>query len=155
MKIFRIAQTQQFIRGENAETLTEATGEAGTGYYFSPISNVKMADYYTNDSKHVWIATALPNCNIVDLTNTEHINGIIAEIRKNIERMQQSFQHYIVPKINKGNYQRFPYAVEQYVNQLGNVDAYLINHEHLGTDLPSGKQLVIRNLGAFELEQVK
>ncbi|MFA7219249.1 MAG: hypothetical protein WC119_01935 [Synergistaceae bacterium] len=156
MKIYRISQKmQQFIRGENAETLTKATGEAGTGYYFSPINNSGMSEYYTNDAKHVWIATSLPSCNIVDLTSSEHINGIIRTIRENADRMKESFEHYIVPKVNKSNYQRFPYSVEEYVRLLGDVDAYLINHEHSEANLPSGKQLVIINLSEFDLNQVR
>ncbi len=155
MKIYRIASTSQFIRGENAEQLTQATGEAGTGYYFSPITNRKMVEYYTNDSEHVWIATPLSSCNIVDLTSTEHINGIILLIQENCNRMKKDFEYYKVPKINKSNYQRFPYAIEQYVGQLGNVDAYLINHEYGEANLPKGKQLVVLNLDAFDLEQVK
>ena len=154
MKIYKIAANMQFIRGENAETLTQATGEAGTGYYFSPISNTKMVDYYTRDSKHVWLANAKVNCNIVDLTSNEHIEGIIEMIKLNTERMKNDYEHYIVPKVNSGNYQRFPYAVEQYVDErLGNIDAYLIRHN--AVSIPSGKQLVILNLDAFELEQMK
>lgn len=150
-----MASNNQFIRGENSDNLTQATGEAGTGYYFSPITNRKMVEYYTNDAEHVWIATSSSSCNIVDLTSTEHINGIISLIQENCNRMKKDFEYYEVPEVNKSNYQRFPYAIEQYVGQLSNIDAYLINHECEEANLPSGKQLVILNLEAFYLEQVK
>ena len=144
----------QFIRGENSETLTQATGEAGTGYYFSPMNNRAMGEYYTRDAKHVWVAKPKSDCNIADLTSNDHIKGIIAVIKENAERMKRDYKGYIVPKVNKNSYQRFPYAVEQYVNEnLANVDAYLINHN--GDGVPSGKQLVIRNLDAFILEQLR
>jgi len=154
MKIYKISTNIQFIRGENAETLTQATGEAGIGYYFSPITNIKMAEYYTKDSKHVWLASSKDNCNIIDLTFNEHIEGIISMIKENTERMKRDYEHYIVPNVNRSNYQRFPYSVEQYINEkFSNVDAYLISHNAVG--IPSGKQLVIRNLEAFELEQIR
>lgn len=154
MKIYKIASNMQFIRGEDAEVLTKATGEAGTGYYFSPISNIKMVEYYTRNSKHVWLANPKSDCNIVDLTSDMHIEGIIKIVKKNSERMKKDYQYYKMPEINKGNYQRFPYAVEQYINDnLTGVDAYLIGHRGVG--IPSGKQLVIKNLDAFNLEELR
>lgn len=155
MKIYKIATTIFFIRGENSDALTKATGEAGWGYYFSPVNNKNMVDYYTKDAKHVWIAYPKSNCKIEDLTSQKHIKGIVDLARKNSLRLKEQMgDTYVVPKINKDNYQRNPYAIEEYVKTfLPDADAYLILHS--GHNIPSGKQLVITNLDAFNLEQTK
>jgi hypothetical protein len=152
MKIY--AKKQCYVRGENAEELTKATGESGDGYYFSPESNHGMVEYYCQNSKHVWIACPKNGCQIADLTSTEHVYKIIELANKNVQRLQKEMAGYIAPKINIGNIQRFPYAIEEYIREnLQNIDAYLTNHKADGTNLPSGKQLIILNLDAFSLEQ--
>lgn len=154
MKIYKIAIISNvFIRGENAESLTKATGEAGWGYYFSPLQYKEMIKYYTESSKHVWEARPKPECNIEDLTTPEHIKGIIDVANKNSSRLKEQMRYYVEPKFNKGNYQRNPYAIEEYVKlKFPNVDAYLVLHK--GTNAPTGKQLVILNLDAFDLKQI-
>lgn len=153
MKIYRIGATNAFIRGENSESLTKATGEAGWGYYFSPVTNLGMSEYYTKDSRHVWMAYPKSGCHIEDLTSEYHINGIIEVIKKNVSKLKKEMKYYVVPEVNRSNYQRFPYSVEDYIKTIPNTDAYLIKHS--GPGIPSGKQLIIVNLDAFDLEQIR
>ena len=151
---YKTASNVAFIRGENAESLTKATGEAGFGYYFSPVRNREMVDYYTSDSKHVWMAYPKSECKIADLTQPLHLKGIIDLAVRNREQLKKEMPGYIDRGVNRANYQRNPYTIEEYIRKnLPNIDAYLIAHR--GSGIPTGKQLVIVNLDAFDLEQIK
>jgi len=60
-------------------------------------------------------------------------------------------KYYVKPKINRSNFQRFGNMIEDFMHQyFPNIDAYLV--PHMGPGVPTGKQLVMTNESAFDIE---
>ena len=145
----------RFIRSEKSHNqIVVADGEAGRGVYFYSERNRKMADYYLSGTNRIIIATPKPRCSIVDLTTADMSRRLVSFAREEIDLTAERMGgHYVKPKIYKSNVQRFGriimYFVRRYCPQA---DAYMVGHS--GPGLPSGTQLVVLNLDAFDISEM-
>lgn len=141
----------KFTRIENdPEDITVADGEAGRGVYFS--LSPKVVKYYREKSPSGREIHAMPtrNCNLVDFRAKERNFLLIEYIRSRINKLAKEMAGYVKPKVNKKNYQRFGRLIEDYIREfIGDCDGYIVYHG--GPGIPSGAQLVVRNLDAFIL----
>lgn len=145
---------EQYVRVEkDPDNLTVSDGEAGRGIYFSLSRYPGMVNYYKRGMENgfrIIKATPKPNTIIIDLTRTDIEEELIKFMRMEIEGLRQRMQGYIPPKINRSNYQRFGRLIQDFIHQkFPKADAYVVNHQADGTDLPRGKQLVIINEPSF------
>ena len=162
MSLKRILKTkliESYIRVENnPHRLTHANGEAGKGIYFSLSQYPKMIQYYKDQSSsNARIIKAIPKSGttIIDLTKSDELNRLISFMKKEIEQSSKEQTFYVKPKINKSTYQRFPFLIMQYLNEVyPNIDAYIVNHEFKGS-LPKRKQLVIKNEKSFDYIEIE
>ena len=148
---------ESYIRVEKSPNdLTVADGEAGRGIYFSLEQYDDMVDYYKRGMENVRIikATIKPNTKIVDFTKPENTRVLINFMRQEIRGLSQRMGNtYIPPKITQSNYQRYGRLIQDFIRQkYPNVDGYIVNHEAKGTNLPSGKQLIVLNKDDFNYE---
>ena len=150
---------EQYVRVEkDPENLTVADGEAGRGIYFSLSKYPGMVDYYKRGSQEghrIIKATPKPSTNIVDLSSGENNRELIKFMKSEIEALRQRMAGYIPPRISGGNYQRFGRIIQDFIRQkFPTADAYIVNHQADGTDLPKGKQLVIINEPSFSYTEL-
>jgi len=130
-----------FERGQHnyAGELSKADGEAGFGTYAYPSDNTAMRQYYTkNGETRVFISPKV-GAKIMDLTTPEAKRAIVAAAKEISPNGKTTATQAAV--------QRHPWAIRSYMSKSG-ADAFLI--EHCGPGLPTGKQLVILNEGAFD-----
>lgn len=136
---------QQFIRIErDPDNLTVANGEAGRGIYFSCSNN--MVNYYQKMTPEYRTIYAYPKENtlIVDFTKKENMINLIRFIQNELIDISKRFEYYNIPKINSSNYQRYGNQIQDYIKiNFPEADAYIVNHEFKGSNLPKGKQLII------------
>ena len=149
---------ESYVRIEKApEGLTVADGEAGRGIYFSLTKYPGMVDYYKRGSGEHRVIQAIPKTGtkILDLSSAEAHTKLIAFMRSEIEGLSQRTPGYIKPKINGGSYQRFGRLIQDFVKKFyPDTDAYIVNHQADGTDLPKGKQIVIVDESAFDYKEL-
>lgn len=149
----------EFIRIEkNPYELVHATGEAGTGIYFSLSKYPQMIKYYkklTPEGYRVISAHPKKETIIYDFTRPENLTDLLSYMREEIDKLSKRMTHYIKPKINQSNYQRYGTMIEDYIRRKLNnkVDAYIVNHEMSGSYLPKGKQMIIINEESFDYEE--
>ncbi len=147
---------EAYIRVEKSPTnITVADGEAGRGIYFSLSRYPEMVDYYRKNIEHRLIQ-AIPHSDakVLDLTGT-HNNHLLAFMRKEIEDLSKRNPGYIKPKITKRNYQRFGRLIQDFIRKFHpDTDAYIVNHEAEGTELPKGKQLIVIDAEAFDFKDL-
>lgn len=150
----------EFIRIEkNPHELVHATGEAGEGIYFSLSKYPQMIRYYkemTPEGYRVVSAHPKNGTIIYDFTKPENLTDLLNYMREEIDKISKRMDYYIKPKINQSNYQRYGTMIEDYIRRKlnGNVDAYIVNHEMSGSNLPKGKQMIIINEDEFEYEEI-
>jgi hypothetical protein len=145
----------KFTRTENdPHQITVADGEAGRGVYFSLSTSV--GNYYKNQSPQGRRITAIASkdCQIIDFRaafRAAYHNFILIEyIRSRINKLAKEMAGYIKPRVNKKNYQRFGRLIEDFLNEFyPKTDGYIVYHG--GPNIPSGAQLVVRNLEKFIL----
>lgn len=155
--IYLMSLLESYIRIEKSPSnLTIADGEAGRGIYFSLIKYPKMIDYYKKHSPHgsrIIKATPKFKSNIVDLTEPIILNELINFMRDEIVGLSKRMPGYKKPNINKSNYQRYGSLIQSFLRGK-KIDGYIVNHEFVGSDLPTGKQLIVINEDMFEYEDV-
>jgi len=135
---------------ERGGDITTSYGEAGRGVY-AYVPNNAMRKYYTAHDETLH-KIMLNKDRIVDLSTGRNLDNLIQFIRQEIERMAQTMQGYVRPKVNNSNAQRFGRIIEIYVrNNYPNVDAYIV--KHMGPGIPTGKQVVITNMSVLFPEQ--
>lgn len=129
---------------------TVAQGEAGDGVYFM-IPNAKMRDYYMQGRSELVTVKLKPDHRIKDLTEKTIRAHLIAFMKVEIDKTAESMGFgYVKPKITQKNYQRFGRLITDFVNRtFDSADGWMVNHQADGTDLPKGKQVVIRNMDCF------
>ena len=140
----------KFIRIENnPHQITIADGEAGRGVYFSLSPSV--ARYYRgmSPSGRVIYARQGKDCHIIDFRAASHNFHLIEYIKVRINKLAKEMSGYVKPRVNKKNYQRFGRLIEDYINEFCPCDGYIVYHG--GPNIPSGAQLVARNLDKFIL----
>lgn len=148
----------EFIRIEkNPYELVHSTGEAGCGIYFSLSKYPQMIKYYKNSTHEGYrVISAHPKKGtiIYDFTKPENLSDLLNYMREEIDKLSKRMTHYIKPKINQSNYQRYGTMIEDYIRRKlnNNVDAFIVNHE--GLNLPKGKQLIIINEESFDYEEL-
>jgi len=149
---------ESYVRIEKASSgLTIADGEAGRGIYFSLSRYPSMIDYYRRCSEQYRVIKAIPKSNtkILDLSSAEIHSKLIAFMRNEIEGLSIRMPGYVKPKIHGRNYQRFGRIIQDFVNKFyPGTDAYIVNHQADGTDLPEGKQMVIVDESAFDYKEL-
>lgn len=131
--------------------VSQCHGESGFGMYAFVYPNPKMKDYYTRNGEQ--LLTIVPNKDsvFVDFTKKEIRSNLIVFMKSEVEKMSLSMSgYYVKPKINNKNYQRFGRMIEDFVNlNFPKCDGWIVNHE--GSGIPSGKQVVIRNLESVKI----
>ena len=146
----------RFVRGERAEQgVTVADGEAGRGVYFCLERNMPMVAYYLSDACRSIVATPKKGCFIVDLTTDEMSTRLLAFTKEQVELLAVRMGPYFKrPSIDRGNIQRFATHIMSFIFQCcPKADAYLVKHHGVG--VPSGKQLIVRNMEAFDIQDMK
>jgi len=148
-KDYRQLQRGQFW--DEDSQLNSAYGEAGYGIYTMPKGHSKMAKYYTRNGETLLNIKLKDDAKVVDLTKEWTMKSLLHFASEYIESLAKKNDGYIKPKINKGNIQRFPNIIESYIQKFyADADAYVVLHEFKGTDLPTGKQIIIKNREAIE-----
>lgn len=141
----------KFIRIENdPHQITVADGEAGRGVYFS--LSPAVVNYYKNQSPQGRriVAHDSKDCQIIDFRAAYYNFMLIEYIRSRINKLAKEMVGYVKPRVNKKNYQRFGRLIEDFLNEFHpNTDGYIVYHG--GPNIPSGAQLVVRNLEKFIL----
>lgn len=123
--------------------LTQSSGEAGEGVYAYPSGSAAMRDYYTKQGETRIAIAPKPGAVIVDLTTPEARKAVVAEAKKMAPNGKTT--------ATAATIQRHPWAIKAYLfNQKA--DGYLTDHN--GPGIPTGKQLIILNEGAFDHEKV-
>jgi len=158
--LFESSRNHEFVRIEkNPYELVHATGEAGDGIYFSLSKYPQMIKYYkdlTPEGYRVISAHPKKGTIIHDFTKPENLMELLKYMREEIDKMSKRMEYYMKPKINQSNYQRYGSMIEDYIRRKlnGKVDAYIVNHEMSGSNLPKGKQMIIINEDGFEYEEI-
>jgi hypothetical protein len=141
----------KFIRTENnPHEITIADGEAGRGVYFALSPSV--ANYYKNQSPQgsQITAHASKDCQIIDFRAATYNFHLIEFIKARINKLAKEMVGYVKPRVNKKNYQRFGRLIEDFLNEFySKADGYIVYHG--GPNIPSGAQLVVRDLDKFIL----
>ena len=127
------------------------TGEAGHGVYAYPASQAKrMRSYYGSGGATVWRLAPNAGAVIVDLTEPGKAVEFLAFARA---AAQETAFGGPAPRITLSNAHRFGSLIERFIgSRHPEADAWLVRHE--GAGLPSGKQLIIRSLSAFQVTEV-
>ncbi|MDF2880082.1 MAG: hypothetical protein K0R54_639 [Clostridiaceae bacterium] len=138
---------------ERGGDIRESCGEAGVGIYAYVASNNAMRAYYTSNGEILY--TLIPNQNSIflDFTKRELLRELITYMKKYVLEIGKRMEYYKVPQININNYQRFGSIIEDFVKKnYSNVDGWIVRHEGIG--IPIGKQVVIKNLNAVNVQKV-
>lgn len=126
-------------------------GEAGRGVY-AYVPSAAMRRYYTAAGETVY-SLSLIEGDVPDLTGSE-MPLLLSFAKTEFERIAEQMPGYRVPRVSASNIQRFGRIVEQYIAQRHpNAVAYIVPHK--GPGIPTGKQVVIKNLQAFEISSAK
>ena len=145
----------RFVRGERElQGITVADGEAGRGIYFCLERNLPMVIYYLKDACRSIVAIPKKECYIVDLTTTEMSTRLLYFTKEQVEILVAKMGPYFKkPSVNRVNIHKFPIHINSFIEQCcPKADAYIVNH--YGVGIPGGKQLVVRNMDAFDVEDV-
>jgi chemotaxis regulatin CheY-phosphate phosphatase CheZ len=125
-------------------------GEAGYGLY-TMIPNPKMRAYYTRNGESLFRIRIKSSAKILDLTKEPYLTQLVDYARIEIERMKKSWEFYIPPKITKSNVQRQARIIEDFLRaNYPDTQVYIVKHMAPDTDLPSGKQVIIKTMDAVE-----
>ena len=122
-------------------------GEAGRGVY-AFVPSAAMRRYYTASGEDIYILSLISG-HVADLTGSE-MPKLLAFAKAEFEQLAKRMPGYQVPRVSASNIQRFGRVIEQYVaQQYPDSVAYIV--PHAGPGIPTGKQVVIKNLQAFKI----
>ena len=140
-----------FERCQHGSDMRATTGEAGHGVYAYPASEAnRMRSYYGSGGETVWRLAPQPDAVIVDLTEPGNAAEFLVFARA---AARGSVFGGPAPRISLSNAHRFGSLIERFIgSRYPEADAWLVRHE--GAGIPSGKQLIIRSLSAFQVEEV-
>ncbi len=149
-QLFQRRKGEIYSRGQfEGNQLYESDGEAGRGIYLYPSNNRGMEKYYTKSGESIYRIKPKPDAYIVDLTKEPVESEAINFIKEKTSKPPEGFQYYKPPKVSKDNYWRNFYALEEFINKkFGKVDGFIVPHK--GVNLPTGKQIVIKNIDAID-----
>jgi len=137
-----------FERGGN---IRQFNGEAGYGVYAYVAPSNAMKKYYTGNGETLYKIIPKDDAIFLDFTNDDYLlNMLIDYMREHTKKMGKEMQFYTPPKINKANYQRYGNILEEFImNNYSDVDGWIVQHKGIG--IPTGKQVVIRNLDSVNI----
>lgn len=120
-------------------------GEAGRGLYAFVPSPV-LRRYYTGAGEQAYTLTLLQG-RVVDLTR-EAKAQFLQFARAETEKVAAEVPGFQKPRITASNLQRYGRLLEQFIAECyADAVAYIVPHK--GPGIPTGKQVVIRQLSAF------
>jgi len=149
-----------FERGELAcgedpkRCLTSSPGEAGDGVY-AMIPNARMRAHYTKDGEALVSIDMKPGKFVIDLTQPSKLQHLIDFTKEEIERTaKQMGGYYQKPKINQSTVQRFGRIITDYMRKFHpDASGWIVHHK--GPGIPTGKQVVLPDPDAYEVELLR
>lgn len=127
-----------------------ADGEAGRGVY-AYIPKASMRAYYSANGENCYRLT-MQGGHLFALHQSPAL--LIAFIRAQLQKNKDQIPGYKMPTVNANNVQRYGRLIEQFIDQQHpEVHAYTIPHR--GPGIPTGVQVVIRDLSVFDIAPVQ
>lgn len=133
----------------------QAPGEAGTGVYAYVAPNRALRAYYSAQGESVYrltLSSDIPEARVIDLTGPL-MAEVLAYADSEVSSLALRMPGYQKPRISATTIQRFGRILEQFIAQrFPDAVAYIVPHR--GPGIPTGKQVVIRKMTAFEVTSI-
>ncbi len=144
-----------FHRAQHGDLITEQSscyGEAGEGIY-AMVPNKAMEAYYRSSGEGLFELKLKENYWVLDLTQGQPLSDLLSFGRQYLERLANEIPGYVKPSLTSKTIQRFGSIIESFVRKnYSEAAGYMV--PHVGPSLPTGIQIVIKNLDAFDQKMI-